>query len=72
MDLIATNPPFSLFSKSFFPWVLDSGKGFILLCPKMVCSLKCVYGAWSNQKAWHGADMRGNRVFDRPDGTQYP
>lgn len=70
-DFIVTNPPFSLFSCKFAPWLLSSGKQFAVLANVNAVKYKNIFRLIQNDRLWLGTSkMSGGMWFMRPDGTK--
>lgn len=66
-DIVATNPPFSLF-REFLPWLLDAGKRFSILGNVNAIGYRDVFPLIQNHRIWLGASIHGGaRLFDIPD-----
>lgn len=65
-DLVATNPPWSLFRK-YVDLLLEHEKDFIIIGNKNAISDKDIFPLFKNNKIWLGYSSPKN--FRRPDGT---
>ena len=70
VDIIITNPPFSLF-REFLTWILEAGKQFIIIGNMNAVTYKEVFPLIKNNKVWLGPSITsGDREFRVPDN--YP
>lgn len=53
VDMIITNPPFSLFHE-FLAWIMNNKKQFIILSNKNCFTHKNTFNYFKNNKMWHG------------------
>ena len=66
-DIVATNPPFSLF-REFITWLIKSGKQFIIIGNVNAISYKEVFPLIKDNKMWMGVSISsGDREFGVPD-----
>lgn len=56
VDIIITNPPFSLF-REFLSWVVGAEKKFLIIANINAITYKEVFGQIKNNKAWLGTGM---------------
>lgn len=69
-DIIATNPPFSLFEQ-FIPWIMEAQKKFIILGNIGGASYKRIFPYIKSNKIWLGCTIHsGDREFRVP--KEYP
>lgn len=69
-DIIATNPPFSLF-REFLAWIVKSGKQFVIIGNMNAITYKEVFPLIKENKMWLGPSISsGDREFRVPD--DYP
>lgn len=69
-DIVATNPPFSLF-REYLSQLVFHGKSFIILGNMNAGTCKEVFPLFRDNKVWFGESIRsGDRKFNVPDG--YP
>lgn len=54
-DIIVTNPPFSLFSNDFLPWIMESGKKFLIIANKNCVTYKDVFQLIKMNRFWAGS-----------------
>lgn len=65
-DIIVTNPPFSLY-RSFFAWIMEAGKQFILVANKNCATYKEIFPLIKDNKIWVGVQPMGvDMLFDVP------
>ena len=63
-DVIVTNPPFSLFT-TFFKWLLESKKLFLILANKNCVTYKDVFPEIKNNRLWSGrTEWAGGMWFE--------
>ena len=66
-DIIATNPPFSLF-REFMAWLTESGKQFIVIGNMNAITYKEVFPLIKDNRMWMGVSIHsGDREFGVPD-----
>ena len=65
-DIIVTNPPFSLF-REFMGWLVESGKGFIILGNMNSIPCKEIFPLIRSNKIWLGCNYV--KSFICPDGS---
>ena len=69
-DIIATNPPFSLF-REFLEWIVKADKQFLIIGNMNAITYKEVFPLIKENKMWLGASIHsGDREFAVPD--DYP
>lgn len=67
-DVVATNPPFSLF-REFLAWVTGAGKKFIIMGNKNAITYKEVFPLIQKNKIWAGyTSLNGGRWMILPKG----
>ena len=65
-DIIVTNPPFSLF-REFLNWIVEAGKGLLIIGNKNSVSYKEVFPLIKDNKLWFGPSITsGDREFMVP------
>ena len=65
-DIIVTNPPFSLF-REFLSWIVEAGKGLLIIGNKNSVSYKEVFPLIKDNKLWFGPSITsGDREFMVP------
>ena len=65
-DIVATNPPFSLF-REFMAWLIESGKQFIIIGNKDAITYKEIFPLIKNNIIWYGPSITGgDREFMVP------
>lgn len=70
VDIIITNPPFSLF-REFIKWIMDAGKDFIIIGNKNAITYKEVFPLLKDNKIWIGyTPMSKDLLFNVPDAVQ--
>ena len=70
VDIIITNPPFSLF-REFLKWILDANKDFLIIGNLNAVTYKEVFPLIKENKIWLGPSITsGDREFQVPD--EYP
>lgn len=66
-DIVATNPPFSLF-RSFLSWLVEGNKKFVILGNMNAITYKEVFPLIKGDKLWLGASIHsGDREFRVPN-----
>lgn len=66
-DIIITNPPFSLF-RSFFPWIMEAKKQFLIIGNLNAITYKEVFPLMKENKVWLGPSITsGDREFEVPE-----
>lgn len=66
-DIVATNPPFSLF-REFLAQLIEYGKKFIILGNMNALTYKEVFPLFRDNKVWYGPSISsGDRKFTVPD-----
>ena len=66
-DIIATNPPFSLF-REFMAWLTESGKQFIVIGNMNAITYKEVFPLIKGNRMWMGVSIHsGDREFGVPE-----
>lgn len=69
-DIIITNPPFSLF-REFLTWIVQAGKGFVVIGNMNALTYKDVFPLIKDNKVWLGQSISsGDREFRVPES--YP
>ena len=69
-DVVATNPPFSLF-REFITQLMDYEKDFVILGNMNATTTKEIFPLFRDNKVWYGETIRsGDRKFHVPD--DYP
>lgn len=69
-DIIATNPPFSLF-RDFFAWVMEGDKKFLMIGNQNAISYKEIFSSIKNNQVWLGATgFASDMVFRVPEGFE--
>lgn len=69
-DIIATNPPFSLF-REFMAWLVESGKQFCIIGNVNAITYKEIFPLLMNNQAWLGPSISsGDRKFNVPDSYE--
>lgn len=69
-DIVATNPPFSLF-REYVATLMDYGKKFIIIGNMNALTYKEIFPLFRDNKLWYGASIHsGDRKFYVPD--DYP
>lgn len=63
VDIVVTNPPFSLF-REFIRCVVESGKKFLVLGPQNALAGEDVFTYFQEGKVWLGVNNGGNKWFD--------
>lgn len=58
VDIVITNPPFSLFGE-YFKNIIASGKKFIILGPLNALMYKGIFEHFQNNEFWCGAHLKG-------------
>ncbi|MBQ3349746.1 MAG: hypothetical protein IJG38_05055 [Thermoguttaceae bacterium] len=56
-DIVISNPPFSLW-RSFFAWVIEAGKSFLLVGNLSACTYKNVFPYIRDKQCWLGVTNR--------------
>lgn len=70
VDIIVTNPPFSLF-REFLAWIVEADKQFIIIGNINCVTYKEVFPLLKDNKVWMGCTIHsGDREFGVPD--EYP
>ena len=70
-DIVATNPPFSLF-REFMSWLIKSGKQFVVIGSMNAITYKEIFPLLKNNKVWLGNGFHNGNAFFRveaPRGT---
>lgn len=68
-DVVATNPPFSLF-REFLAWVMGAGKKFAIIGNQNVITYKEVFPLLKDNEMWLGEPfLNGNAFFMVPEGA---
>jgi hypothetical protein len=71
VDIIVTNPPFSLF-REFVPWIMDAGKQFVIIGNINAITYKEIFPLIQNNKLWLGATNFNKGMYFRvPDHFVY-
>ena len=71
-DIIITNPPFSLF-REFLAWIVEAGKGFVIISSLNAITYKEVFPLIKNDQMWMGYGFHaGNAYFSTPYAEEYP
>lgn len=69
-DVIATNPPFSLF-REFIPWIMEAGKKFLVIGNMNAVSYTELFPRIQAGQIWLGATGQGkDMVFGVPEGAE--
>jgi hypothetical protein len=69
-DIIVTNPPFSLF-REFMAWIMEAGKGMLIIGNQNSITYKEVFPYLMNNKLWLGATgFTSDMVFGVPKGSE--
>ena len=63
-DIIATNPPFSLF-REFMSWLIKSGKQFVVIGSMNAITYKEIFPLLKNNKVWLGNGFHNGNAFFR-------
>lgn len=70
VDIIITNPPFSLF-REFLAWIVEVDKQFVIIGSMNAITYKEVFPLIKDNKMWLGATANGkDMVFSVPEGTE--
>lgn len=70
VDIIITNPPFSLF-REFLSWIVEANKLFVIISNMNAITYKEVFPLIKENKMWLGATGNGNdMVFKVPEGAE--
>lgn len=65
-DIVATNPPFSMF-REFMAWLMGAGKKFIIIGNKNAITYKEIFPLIKNNLIWYGPSITGgDREFMVP------
>ena len=64
-DIVATNPPFSLF-QAFFDLVVDHGKDFLLLCPEKALFYTRIFPHIASGRVRLGVNIKDRKRFIAP------
>ena len=68
-DIIATNPPFSLF-RDFVAWVMEADKKLVIIGNQNAITYKEIFPLLKENKLWIGATNNGkDMVFEVPEGA---
>ena len=71
VDLIITNPPFSLF-REFIAWIMKYDKKFSIIGNPNAITYKEVFPLIKENKIWLGStSMSGNKLFSVPNPEEY-
>ena len=62
MDIIITNPPFSLF-REFLAWIMSANKKFLIIANQNAITYKEVFPLLKNNTVWLGKGFPGNVGF---------
>lgn len=68
-DIIATNPPFSLF-REFISWLMESGKQFVIIGTMNAISYKEIFPLLMNNRMWLGNGFQNGNAYFRVDAPR--
>jgi len=69
VDIVVTNPPFSLF-REYVAQLIEYNKHFIILAQQNAISYKEIFKLIKEGKLWLGADNNGTKWFKVPDNYE--